>query len=181
MKHKLFIIFILFLMAFSLTAVEPVKQVLKQRDIDHFIKTIIPIANESEKSGVEYDDERSEEIFPKELRTNKEFLKILKKHGWDESFFEKAGVIFLGHATLVSGEESKKMEGQQAKAIKEIESNPHLSDATKKQMIEQMKKMEGAIAGQQGVMKSRIDKADLDLLRLNIKALKKVFEELSEK
>jgi len=180
MRHKLFITFILFLMAFSLTAEEPVEQVLKQRDIDHFLKTIIPIANEFDKLGVEYDDESSDEIFPAELRTNREFLKILKKHGWDESFFDKVGVIFLGHAILVSGEESKKMEGQQAKIIKEIESNPHLSDATKKQMIEQITKSKGAVSGQQDVMKSGIDKADLDLIRDNIDRLKEVFKELSE-
>ncbi len=181
MRHKLFITFILFLMAFSLTAEEPVKKVLNQRDIDHFIKTIIPIATDFDKLGVEYDDERSEDIFPEELRTNKEFLKILKKHGWDESFFEKVGVIFLGHAIIVSGEESKKMEGPQAKAIKEIESNPHLSDATKKQMIEQFKKVQGAVADQQGHMKKSAHPADLELIRSNIEVIKKVFKALSEK
>ena len=180
MRHKLFITFILFLMAFSLTAEEPVKRVLKQRDIDHFMKTIIPIANDFDKLGIEYDDERSEDIFPEELRTNKEFLKILKKHGWDESFFEKVGVIFLGHAILVSGEESTKMEGRQAKIIKEIESNPNLSEATKKQMIESITGAKGAISGQQKAMKSRINKADLDLIKDNIEKLKEGFIELSE-
>ena len=85
-------------------------------------------------------------------------------------------MILLGYSFIVYGEEKKKADSALEKSLKEIDSNPHLSDEMKKQLKEQMKTVKGVLKTQQSNFKQKIHLKDLDLIRPHVEALKKVLE-----
>jgi hypothetical protein len=179
MKLKVFVLVILFTLSAMVLADEPEKPkpILKPGDVEHFIKTFPLLKAELKKYEVKYDAKSGNMTYPEAIKASSEFLGILKKHGWDEHYFEKTAAICMGYSTIVSGKAMKEADPQIAKAMKEIESNPHLSDAMKKQMIEQMKTVKGAMKEQQKVVKKYAHKADIELIKPHIDDLKKVFEQ----
>ncbi|UCH92329.1 MAG: hypothetical protein JSV88_18810 [Candidatus Aminicenantes bacterium] len=179
MKLKILIMVILFALSsfvFAEKTEEPTP-ILKAGDVKHFIKTFPLLKEEFKKFEVKYDGKSGTVTYPEALKVSEEFLGILKKHGWDEHFFAKAATISLGYSSIVYKKEVKKADPQFEKSIKEIESNPALSEAMKKQLIEQLKSVKGIMKSQQDVFKKKIHKADLDLIKPHIEALKKMFEE----
>jgi len=179
MKLKVFVLVILFTLTAMVLADEPEapKPVLKPGDVKQFIKTFPLLKEELKKFEVKYDGKSGNVTYPEAIKASSEFLGILKKHGWDEHYFEKTAAICMGYSTIVSGKAMKDADPQIAKAMKEIESNPHLSDAMKKQLMEQMKTVKGAMKEQQKVVKKYAHKADMELIKPHIEDLKKVFEE----
>ena len=153
MKLKVFALVILFTLSAVVLADEPEapKPVLKPGDVKHFIKTFPLLKEEFKKFEVKYDGKAGIVTYPEAVAASQDFLGILKKHGWDEHFFEKTAAICLGYSTIVSGKALKDADPQVAKAMKEIESNPHLSAEMKKQLIEKMKNVKGAMKQQQKV------------------------------
>jgi hypothetical protein len=178
MKLKIFVLVILFTLSAMVLADEPEapKPVLKPGDVKHFIKTFPLLKEELKKFEVKYDGKAGIVTYPEAIKANSEFLGILKKHGWDEHFFAKTAAISLGYSSIVTDKAMKDADPQVAKAMKEIESNPALSDAMKKQLIEQMKTVKGVMKEQQKVVKKYAHKADIELIKPHIEALKKVFE-----
>ena len=178
MKLKVFVLVILFTLSAVVFADEPEapKPVLKPGDVKHFIKTFPLLKEEFKKFEVKYDGKAGIVTYPEALAASGEFLGILKKHGWDEQFFTKTAAICVGYSMIVAGKAMKNADPQVAKAIKEIESNPHLSDAMKKQMIDQMKTVKGVMKEQQKALKRSAHKADMELVKPHIEDLKKLFE-----
>ncbi len=179
MKLKVFVLVILFSLSLMVLADEPEapKPVLKKGDVERFIKTFPLLKEDFKKFEVKYDGKSGIVTYPEALAASGEFLGILKKHGWDEQFFTKTAAICVGYSMIVAGKAMKDADPQVAKAMKEIESNPHLSAEMKKQLIEQMKTVKGAMKQQQKALKKSSHKADMELIKPHIQDLKKVFEE----
>jgi hypothetical protein len=177
MKLKIFVLVISLVLVSPIFADDSkeVKPVLKKGDVERFIKTFPLLKEEFKKFEVEYDRKAGSVTYPEALKASQEFLGILKKHGWDEHFFTKMATISMGYSMIVTAKELKNTDPQIAKAIKQIESNPHLSDAMKKQMLEQMKQVKGIMKNQQNVMKKNVQKPDMELIKPHIEELKKLF------
>ncbi len=178
MKLKVFVLVILFALSSLVFADEPKapKPILKPGDVKHFIKTFPLLKEELKKFEVKYDGTSGVMTYPEALQASGEFLGILKKHGWDEHFFAKTAAIAMGYSMIIAGKEMKNADPKVAKAIKEIQSNPHLSDAMKKQLLDQMKTVKGAMKEQQKALKRSAHKADMELIKPHIEDLKKVFD-----
>ncbi len=178
MKLKVFVLVILFALSSLVFADKPEapKPILKPGDVKHFIKTFPLLKEEFKKFEVKYDGTSGAMTYPGALKASGEFLGILKKHGWDEHFFAKTAAIAMGYSMIIAGKEMKNADPKIAKAIKEIESNPHLSEAMKKQMLEQMKTIKGAMKVQQMALKRNAHKADMELIKPHIEDLKKLFD-----
>jgi len=178
MKVKVFVLVILFALSVVAFADEPQvpQPILKPGDVKHFIKTFPLLKEDLKKFEVKYDGKSGIITYPEAIKASSEFLGILKKHGWDEHYFEKTAAICLGYSMIVSGKEMKKVDPQIEKAMKEIESNPNLSAEMKKQLIEQMKTVKGVMKEQQKVVKRYAHKADVELIKPHIQDLKELFE-----
>jgi hypothetical protein len=178
MKLKVFVLVILFALSVVVFADEPQtpKPILKPGDVKHFIKTFPLLKEDFKKFDVKYDGKSGIVTYPEALAASQEFLGILKKHGWDEHYFEKAGAICLGYSTIISGKAIKDADPQIAKAMKEIESNPNLSAEMKKQLMEQMKSVKGVMKEQQKEVKKYAHEADVELIKPHIEELKELFE-----
>jgi hypothetical protein len=178
MKLKVFVLVIVFALSSLVFAedTEAPKPVLKPGDVKHFIKTFPLLKEEFKKFEVKYNGKSGIITYPEALMVSQEFLGILKKNGWDEHFFAKTAAIAMGYSMIIAGKEMKNADPKVAKAIKDIESNPALSDAMKKQLIEQMKTVKGAMKQQQKVLKKYAHKADMELIKSHIEDLKKVFD-----
>jgi hypothetical protein len=150
--------------------------VLKKGDVERFIDSFPKLAKELEKLGMKYDAEEGDYSLPEAVQANAEFNAVLKKHGWDEKFFIKMQAIFLGYTAIVYKKEMANVAPEIAKAIKEIESAPGMSEAMKKQMIERMKASQKMMEGSQSGMQTSVHEDDLALIRPKIPDLKKLFE-----
>lgn len=172
-------VFLIVFFCFSvlLKGQEPTVPVLEKGDVKRFIKTYPQLSADLEKFGMEYEPASGHLTVPEAAAHSKEFLSILKKHGWDEKFFEKLGVICLGYSIIEYKSEVPEMDANMAESIKKIEANPHMTESQKKQMIEQMKAARGMIASQASSMESRIHEKDLALIKQHLKELKEVLED----
>ena len=158
-------------------AQEAPKPVLESGDVEHFIKTYPQLSEEFEKFGAQYEVESGDLEVPEALKANHEFLGILKKYGWDEQFFQKISVILLGYSAIQYKDELEKAAPGFGEAMKEIESNPALSQEMKEQLMKQMGTAQGALSQQQEMFGTQINPKDMELLRPFADKLKKVIEE----
>lgn len=172
------LITLILLMLVSLgTAQDPPESILKPGDVKHFIKTFPLLKEDINKHGIKYDAKDGTMTVPEAIQSKNEFLEILKKYGWDENFFQKAKVIILGYSSIVYGEEMKKADSAFEESIKEIDSNPHLSDEMKKQLKEQMKAAGSSMKKQDSDLKSQIHPNDLKMISPKVKEIQKVIDE----
>ncbi len=178
MKLKVLITVVLFCLASFVMAKEPEppKPVLKEGDVKHFIKTFPLLKKDLKDFGMEYEAKAGNVTIPDALMASEKFLEILKKHDWDKQFFTKMAAITLGYSTIVYGKEIKKADPELEKSIKQIEANAYISEAQKKQMIEQIKMAKGVLKSQEQLLKKRLHKSDLALIRPLSKELKTVLE-----
>ena len=178
MRFKIFILVIIFVLSVVVFADEPQspQPLLKPGDVKNFIKTFPLLKEDFKKFDVKYDGKSGIVTYPEALAASQEFQGILKKHGWDEHYFEKTAAICLGYSTIVYGKEMQKVDPAIDKAMKEIESNPNLSAEMKKQLMEQMKSVKGTMKQQQQALKESVNEADMELIKPNIQDLKKIFE-----
>jgi hypothetical protein len=178
MRYKILAVVVLFVLSWFAVAEEPgpPKPLLNKGDVKQFIKTFPLLKKDFENFGIKYEAKAGSITYPEALAASGEYLAILKKHGWDEHYFEKLGVIVLGYSSIVYGKEIKKANPELEKSIKQIEANAYLSEAQKKQMIQQIKMAKGVLKNQEQLFKKRIHKSDMDLIRPHIEALKQVLE-----
>lgn len=179
MKGKLFIIVALLgaLVSFVTAAgPEPPKPVLKPGDVKQFIKTYPLLKEDFKKYGMKYEAKEGTVTVPEALKASEEFREILKKHGWDEQFWQKFATIAMGYSFIQYGKGIKEADPKIAKAIKEIEDNPALSDQMKAQLKQQLTAVKGVMKAQGEQLNKQIHKADMDLIRPLVNELKTVME-----
>ena len=155
---------------------EPPEPVLVKGDVVRFIKTFPELKEDLDEYGVEMNEESGNTTYPEALKASGEFMAILKKHGWDETFFQKMQTIAMGYLALTAEGDQQDMDSHIEKSIKEIEANTALSAEMKKQMIEQMKNATGAMKQQQQVLKNSVHPKDMELIKPHIEDLKKLFD-----
>jgi hypothetical protein len=181
MKTKLAIIAGMLLLFSFLAAQDPAKTpakpVLEKGDVMKFIKTFPLLKKDFDKFGAVYSAKKGNVTIPDALRANSQYHGILKKHGWDEHFFNKFFTIVRGYSSIVYGKEMKKADPEIAKALKQIEENAHLSDAMKEQMKKQIMATKGVSKMQSQMMKQWVHPKDLALIKPLVKELKKVMDE----
>lgn len=176
MKAKLLIFVILFTVSLFLFSDEPPKPVLKKGDVKHFIKTFPLLQKDLDKFGVKYEAKEGDIDVPTALQASNEFMVILKKHGWDEQFYQKWGVIFLGYSTIEYGKGIKEADAGIKKSLKEIEENTALSPEMKETLKKRLMAVKGAMKNQAQAFKKKIHEADLALIKPLVKDLKNVLE-----
>ncbi len=178
MKRKVLLLTIvaLFLISSLAVAAEPPKPILKKGDVEKFIKTFPALTKDMKNFDTNMDAKEGNITIPEAMIASNEFNAILKKHGWDENFFTTIQTIVMGYSYLVYGDSIKGANAEIAKALKEIDSNPHLSAEMKEQMKAQMKAASGAMATQNVQMKKSIHPLDLAMIKAKIKELKTVLE-----
>ena len=158
-------------------AQESAEPVLEKGDVEKFIKTFPVFKEELEELGMKYEAKEGDYTVPEAVQASNEFNVVLKKHGWDETFFSKMGTIFMGYVSLAHKKEMAQMDPEIEKAIKEIESTTGMSEAMKKQMVERLRATQKMMGGQQGAMQQSVHKLDLALIQPHIPELRKLFEE----
>ncbi len=179
MKSKLLIVTIALVFVFQalfVLAEDPTKPVLEEGDVVRFIKTWPLLQEDFKKLGAKYEARSGAITIPEALRANETFLSVLKKHGWDERFIEKMTTIVLCYSAIMYKKEINKANPQLEKSIKEIDSNPNLSDAMKEQLKKQLLAVIGGMESQNHMWGKRINKIDLELVRPLVKEIKEVLE-----
>lgn len=180
MKQKILVSLIMFLLVSFVAAKEPPKPILKAGDVVRFIKTFPLLKKDMEKFNMKYEAKSGDVTLPEALKVSQEFLGILKKHGWDENYWQKFPTIMLGYSTIVYGKEMKKAESEMEKSLKEIDSNPNIPDSMKKQLKDQLKAAQGMMKTQGGTMQMNIHPQDLKLIKPHVEAIKKVIEDANK-
>jgi len=150
--------------------------VLKVGDVEHFIKTFPLLKKDLDEYGVRMNLEDGDMTYNETLKSSQEFLRILKKHGWDENFWVKAQAIFMGVAILSSEEASQESNPQFEETKKQIESNSALSEEMKKQLLEQLAAAQAAMGAQKQSLRRSINPQDLLLVKPHVEALKEIME-----
>lgn len=179
MKQKITIIFILLmLVSFALAEdpPKPPKQILKAGDVERFIKTFPVLEKDMEAFNMKYEAKSGDVTIPDALKVSSEFMAILKKHGWDENFWQKWPVIMMGYSSIVYGKEMKKANSEMEKSLKEIDSNPNIPASMKKQLKDQLKAAQGIMKTQGSALSMNIHPKDLELVKPHIKAIEKVID-----
>lgn len=180
MKLRLIIITIICVFALPLFLMpeenQPPKQILQNGDVENFIKTFPSLKKDLNKFDVKYEAKQGNVNFPDALQANQEFMNILGKYGWTETFFLKAATIFVGYSYVVYGKEISKAAPEIEAAIKEIESNKELSKEMKDQIIKQLLASKGIMQTQDQEMKKNIHPNDLELIRPLADQLKTILE-----
>jgi hypothetical protein len=126
---------------------------------------------------MKYEAKEGEYTMPEALQANAEFHAVLKKHGWDENFFQKMGTIFMGYIQLAHKDEMAQMDPEIEKAIKEIESTAGMSEAMKEQMIARLRATQKMMGGQKDAMQQSVHELDLAQISTKLPELKKLFED----
>ncbi|MBL1213798.1 MAG: hypothetical protein HND52_10620 [Ignavibacteriae bacterium] len=174
---KLFLsLALILLIAFSITGQEEPKQILESGDVEHFIETFPKLEKDFDEYGLRYEAREGNVTIPEAVKAKDDFLSILKKHGWDENFFQKFGAIMLGYSTIVYGKEMKTADSKLDRSIKEIDDNPNLTPEMKTQLKEQMRLVKSAMEEQKVNLKKSIHQNDLDIVRPYIEEIKNVID-----
>ncbi len=179
MKFIKFVVPVLiFLLTFSgIAKTDPVPEpVLKKGDIERFIKTWPKLGNDFKKLGMKMDSREGNVTLPEAVRAGNEYLSILKKHGWDENFWTKFTVILQGYSYFEYKKGKKEADSSMSQSMKELEKNPHLSPAMKKQLMANLKMAKGAMDQQGTLFLKNINPKDLAFIKPNLKSIKKVVD-----
>jgi len=169
-----------FLMTFCLAVfpkTDPVPDpVLEKGDVEKLIKTWPYLKKDFKKFGMKMDTKEGNVTLPEAYRTGQEYLSILKKHGWDEHFWQKFTVILQGYSLFEYKKGEKEADSSMSKSMKELENNPHISDAMKKELMEKMKMVKNAMGQQGTILKKNINPRDLEYIKLKLKKIKNVLD-----
>jgi hypothetical protein len=159
------LILCLFLLFFGkILQAQEVKAVLKNGDVEHFIRTFKPMTEELDALGYDFEDEDEEEANPmaafanmratmKEIMTENEVSTILKKYDWDENFIDVFIAISIGYAYNKMINEIEKMDDSEKEMAK-----PFMD-----LFLDQFRQM--------------VHKKDLEMLQSHMAALDPLFEE----
>jgi hypothetical protein len=152
--------------------------VLEKGDVVKFLKTYPKLKSDFEKHGARYEGKGNYSI-PEALKASAEFQSILKKHGWETNFFGKMMTILKGYAAVEYGKTMKEAEPKIKEALKQIESNPHLSAEMKEKMKKSMMGVK-ALTGQGGLF-GQVHPQDMSLIKPHILQIKELMESEKQK
>jgi hypothetical protein len=177
-KWILFITLALFVVSSFGIADEPEtpKPLLKKGDVVRFIKTFPQMEKDFKQFGAQYEAQSGNVTIPEAMKASQDFMNILKKHGWDENFFQKLSVIMMGYSAIEYGKQATKSQAEFEKSLKEIESNPNIPPAMKEQLKQQLKSAYGIMKTQGTELQKRIHPADLNLIRPQVQKLKETID-----
>jgi hypothetical protein len=178
MKKLMPVFWIVFILTGLTAAQETVEAVLEKGDVDRFIQTFPVLVEELSELGMKYEKEEGDLMLPETVRASAELQTLLKKNGWDETFWAKMQAIMIGYSSLLYQKESAASGDEMAKAIKQLESDPSVPESMKKQMIERLKATQKMMGGGQDAYKMSVHEDDLNLIKPKIEALTKLFESL---
>ncbi len=183
MKSKLFFMAViiavftsLLVSAASKDSTQTPQQVLKQGDVERFIKTFPELKKDFKNLGVKYDAKSGNLSYPSALQASQEYMAILKKHGWDENYFMKAACICLGYSIIEYGKQMQNVDPQLEKSLKELESNPNLSADFKKQLKDQLLAAKGILSQQGQALSQSVHPNDLQMIKPFLNQLKVALE-----
>jgi hypothetical protein len=155
-----------FLLFAGILQAQEVKAVLKDGDIEHFIKTFKPMTAELDALGYDFEDEDEDEdeqdpavafanmrASMKEILSENEVSTILKKYDWDEDFIDVFIAISIGYSYNKMTTEFEKMD----------ESEKEVTKPLMDLFLDQFRSM--------------VNKKDLDMLQEHMTALDVIFEE----
>ena len=128
------------------------------------------------KLGMKMDSRKGNATLPEAVRTGNEYMAILKKHGWDETFWHKFNVVLQGYSYFEYQKGKKEADTSMTEGMKEIQKNPHLSPEMKKQLMANLKKVKGAMEQSAGAFLKNINPADLALIKPKIKEIRNVLD-----
>lgn len=154
LKSILFFVFCMLLSTIQAQDTTP-KAMLSTADIDLFIKTYKPIAAELESLGDQYNNIQDPTV-ANAFKTNEKVKSTFKKYGWTNDFFEKITAITLGYTFIKSEEEISKLPEDQRKMIAE------------------------SMQSYQANIKSQINDADFQKVKLKMAELDVFFEAIEE-
>ena len=119
------------LVGFGTVQAQEISPVLKNGDIDHFIKSFKPMTTELEALGHTFNasDENDNEMNPmadfanmrmkmKEVMSKNEVLTILKKYDWDENFLDIYIAVSMGYFYNTINMELDKMDDAEKEMAK---------------------------------------------------------------
>jgi hypothetical protein len=150
--------------------------VLEDGDVKQFIKTYPQLKKDLDEYGVQMDMEGGEMSYDEALKANQEFLELLKKHGWDENFWIKSQTILMGVVILSSEEGVQESNPQFEATKKQIESNPALSEAMKKELLEKLMAAQTAMGAQKQALQQSINPLDMAKIKPHMEELKEILE-----
>ncbi len=134
---KKIIMVTVFVLAFA-AAVPGQERILKEGDVKHFIDTYKPIGEEMESLELNFGIGDEGFSYSEGMEANTAVLNILKKYGWDISFFEKAFVIAMLYGTIEMEEQFAEANPEIKQALEEIDNNDYFTPEMKAQMREQL-------------------------------------------
>lgn len=155
---------------------KPAKQMLKAGEVQKFIDVMPKLKADLKRFNVKYEAKEGTINFADALTANQEFLGILKKHGWDETFFQKSATILLGYSMVVYKQNMVNVDSELAKSLNEIENNTALSVELKKQLKEQLMQAKSAMKQADQQWRNSIHPEDLALITPKVTELKKILE-----
>lgn len=151
MKKLLFFAVVVFSLASAQTQ-EP-RPILAGADIDRLITTYKPLMSDLEKLGTKIKNKQDPNLLMGYAASN-EAAAIFRKHGWDEAFFKKYGVIAQSYAYLQSEAQISKM--------------PEQDRANMRKSLEPYR----------AALKKQVHDKDLELVRSHYNRLQSFFESL---
>lgn len=129
------------------------KSILTTADIDQLINTYKPLMSDLEKLGAKIKNKQDPNLLMGYAASD-EAAAIFRRHGWDEAFFKKYGVIAQSYVYLQTEAQIEKM--------------PEQDRGYMRQSLEPYR----------AALKKQVHDKDLELVRTNFKRLAEFFESL---
>lgn len=129
------------------------KSILTTADIDQLINTYKPLMSGLEKLGAKIKNKQDPNLLMGYAASD-EAAAIFRRHGWDEAFFKKYGVIAQSYVYLQTEAQIEKM--------------PEQDRGYMRQSLEPYR----------AALKKQVHDKDLELVRTNFKRLAEFFESL---
>lgn len=152
------------------------EKILEKGDVERFIKTFGPINEDLKQLGAKYDSENQNMNIPEAMLASQEYQNILKKHGWDEAFYQKASAILAGYGLLIQDKALLQAQAAIAQQIKEIDSNSAIPDSMKTQLKQQLLTAQSAMSMQKQGTKDALHPEDMQLIFAKFEELKELLE-----
>lgn len=129
------------------------KSILTTADIDQLINTYKPLMSDLEKLGAKIKNKQDPNLLMGYAASD-EAAAIFRRHGWDEAFFKKYGVIAQSYVYLQTEAQIEKM--------------PEQDRGYMRQSLEPYR----------AALKKQVHDKDLELVRTNFRRLAEFFESL---
>ena len=176
MKHRKITLFFILLIVCCVFAVSGQERILKEGDVKHFIEKYKPIEEEMESLDGDFGIGAEGFFYSEGIKTNNNVLNLLKKYGWDISFFERTFVIAALYGTIKMEEKLAEANPEIKQALEEIDNNDYLTAEMKVQMREQILAMLTMMQENSVQTQDNMHPEDIEQVRKYIKALDALFD-----